>query len=612
MFRSLRGLFKHLIMKKITFNNIKIQNFLSIGENALELDFKSGITLVTGENKDTGGKNGIGKSTISDAVFWCLFGNTIRELKKDKIQHNKNKKECKVVLNLTINTEKHVKNYSIIRTLDPSKLEIYEDAQDITPSTIVKSDELIKLLIGANEDVFNNVVIMSSDNTLPFMAQKKVEKRKFIEGILQLNIFSEMLSKTRSEYNETKKENDIQSNNFINLQKNLEIFEEQFKKDINDKETTLKNWEYTIETNLKEIQELKNQKLPDIQEVDDEINKLESEKLVKLKQLLKKINSDISEYNSKKHISITEIKNFKKEKQKILDKGNTCPMCNREYCKDDIQLIESKIVELNNFIETHELQLEEVDKKCLELQNKIDSVESGISKVEFKIKELNKLKHSINKNRNKIHELENHNRIATTQIKEIQKVKVNSSVNIDNYKKQIEEKENELKDIKKQLSVLEDVKFILSEEGVKTFIIKKMINVLNTRLNFYLTALDAPCKFVFDEFFEETIYNKNNKECSYYNFSGGERKRIDVAILFMFQDMMRLQSNTSFSLNIYDELFDSALDDVGVEKILNILKQKVEKYQESIYIISHKDNTRNSVDDVIFLQKINGETTLLA
>jgi chromosome segregation ATPase len=260
-------------------------------------------------------------------------------------------------------------------------------------------------------------------------------------------------------------------------------------------------------------------------------------------------------------------------------------MCNREYCKDDIQLIESKIVELNNLTETHERELEEVDKKCLELQNKIDSVESGISKVELKIKELNKLKHLINKNKNKIHELENHNRIATTQIKQIQKVKVNSSVNIDNYKKQIEEKENELKNIKKQLSVLEDVKFILSEEGVKTFIIKKMINVLNTRLNFYLSALDAPCKFVFDEFFEETIYNKNNKECSYYNFSGGERKRIDVAILFMFQDMMRLQSNTSFSLNIYDELFDSALDDLGVEKILNILKQKVEKNRFILYLI---------------------------
>jgi DNA repair exonuclease SbcCD ATPase subunit len=599
-------------MKKIIFNNIKIQNFLSIGDSVFELTFQNGINLITGENKDRGGKNGVGKSTIADAIYWNLFGNTIRELKKDKIQHNKNNKECRVSLNFSVETEKETKNYEIVRILNPSKVEILCDGSDITPSTILKSDELIKKIISANEEVFNNVVLMSSDNTLPFMAQKKVDKRKFIEGMLQLNIFSEMLSKTRSDYNETKKQNDIECNNFINLQKNLEIFEQQSKLENEDKEKTLKNWEYTIETNLKTIEELKNKNFPDVQEVDDQINKLETEKLVKLKQFLKKTNSDNTENNSKKYTLIADIKNLKNEKQKILDKGNVCPTCNREYCKDDIETINNKIVELNGFIETHESQLEEVNKKYLEFQNKIQTIEDGIDKVEVKIKELNKFKQSIVTNKNKIHELENHNRLASHQIKELQNKKVISNTNIESYKKQIEEKETQLKKIKKELSILEDVKFIVSEEGVKTYIVKKMIDVLNSRLNFYLNELNAPCKFVFDEFFEETIYNNSGNECSYYNFSGGERKRIDVAILFMFQDMLRLQSNTSFSLNIYDELFDSALDEVGVEKILTILKQKVEKHQESIYIISHKNNTRNSVDNVILLEKVNGETKLAA
>jgi DNA repair exonuclease SbcCD ATPase subunit len=599
-------------MKKIIFNNIKIKNFLSIGDSVFELTFQNGINLITGENKDRGGKNGVGKSTIADAIYWNLFGNTIRELKKDKVQHNKNNKECRVTLNFSVESEKDTKKYEIIRILNPSKVEIYCDGSDITPSTIVKSDELIKKIISANEEVFNNVVLMSSDNTLPFMAQKKVDKRKFIEGILQLNIFSEMLSKTRSDYNETKKQNDIECNNFINLQKNLEIFEQQSKAETEDKEKTLKNWEYTIECNLKTIEELKNKNFPEIKEIEDQVNKLETEKLVKLKQFLKKTNIDNSENNSKKYTLIADIKNFKKEKQKILDKGNVCPTCNREYCKDDIETINSKIVELDGFIETNEIHLDEVNKKCSEIQDKIQTIEDGIDKVEVKIKELNKFKQLIVTNKNKIHELENHNRIASYQIKELENKKVISNTNIESYKKQIEEKETQLKKIKKELCILEDVKFIVSEEGVKTFIVKKMIDVLNSRLNFYLNELNAPCKFVFDEFFEETIYNNNGNECSYYNFSGGERKRIDVAILFMFQDMLRLQSNTSFSLNIYDELFDSALDEVGVEKILTILKQKVEKHQESIYIISHKNNTRNSVDNVILLEKLNGETKLAA
>jgi energy-coupling factor transporter ATP-binding protein EcfA2 len=161
------------------------------------------------------------------------------------------------------------------------------------------------------------------------------------------------------------------------------------------------------------------------------------------------------------------------------------------------------------------------------------------------------------------------------------------------------------------LSTVEEIVDLPNLGLVKTESSKKMIDVFNQRLNFYLKKLQAPCKCEFDELFEETIFNDKGKECSYFNFSGGERKRIDVAILFMFQDVLRLHTGTSFSLNFYDELFDSALDDNGIEKIIEILKNKVEKYEESIYIISHKNHTKVNVDNVLFLEKNNGITTLV-
>jgi ABC-type transport system involved in cytochrome bd biosynthesis fused ATPase/permease subunit len=111
--------------------------------------------------------------------------------------------------------------------------------------------------------------------------------------------------------------------------------------------------------------------------------------------------------------------------------------------------------------------------------------------------------------------------------------------------------------------------------------------------------------------FEETIYNDQGKECSYFNFSGGERKRIDTAILFTFQDVMRCHSGTSFSLNIYDELFDCALDQKGTDKILEILKEKINKYDESIYIVSHKSSEIANCDNVILLEKLNGITKII-
>jgi DNA repair exonuclease SbcCD ATPase subunit len=598
-------------MKNIIFNNIKIQNFLSIGHSPIELCFKTGITLITGENKDTGGKNGIGKSTISDAIFWVLFGNTIRELKKDKIQHNKNKNECKVILNFSIQTEKDTKNYKIVRTLDPSKVELYCDDSDITPSTIAKSDEYIKLLIGANEEVFSNVVIMSADNTLPFMAQKKVDKRKFIEGILQLNIFSEMLLKTRSDYNETKKENDFLSNDFINHQKNLELFEKQKENGELVKQQKIKSIQDKIKINENTLQELKIECVFDIDDIKKQILQLES-KIKVLESGKKQIDQNKTKKVNERATFLAEIQQLKKEKQNFIDKGDKCPSCNRLYCDEDINSVKTKISSIDEQITESIKTFESIKIEINDLDDKTSNISDGITKIKEKIKKLvDELTKSSLLNQ-KIKHLNDKNHEYLIDINDINVEKQDYDENINETKKKILDVEKNLNIIKQKIQILDSVKFIVSEEGVKTYIVKKMIDTLNTRLNFYLNALDAPCKFVFDEFFEETIYNKNGTECSYYNFSGGERKRIDVAILFMFQDLLKLQSNISFSLNIYDELFDSALDEVGVDKILNILKQKVEKYQETIYIISHKNNTRNSVDSVINLEKINGETRIAA
>ena len=82
--------------------------------------------------------------------------------------------------------------------------------------------------------------------------------------------------------------------------------------------------------------------------------------------------------------------------------------------------------------------------------------------------------------------------------------------------------------------------------------------------------------------------------------------------------MRRLQGDVAYNLVIFDELLDSSLDEKGVELVLNIIKERVEKYKESIYIISHRKESvkaATSADpniphgEVIVLEKKNGITT---
>ena len=597
-------------MKKILFNSIKIKNFLSVGKEPIEIVFKKGITLITGENKDTGGKNGIGKSTISDAIYWCLFGNTIRDLKRDKIIHTKSKGECEAILNFKIESEDGIKSYKIIRTIEPSKVSLFCNDEDITPSTIPATDELIKHLIGGNEEVFQNSVIMSSNNTLPFMAQKKIDKRKFVEGILQLNIFSDMLLKVRSDYNDYKKENDLLSNTFVNQQKNLEIFEKQKENGEEVKKAKIKTLEDKIESNKNVILDLKINSDLNLDEIKTNIENIEN-KIKILETGFKKLNKENIKIINNKAKVFAEIQQLKKEKQKIIDKGNTCPVCNRDYCKEDIEAVKQKIQDLDSQIKEESKNLKEIFNKKETNDSKIEEINEGVNKLKNKHKELldKSTKAAINKQ--KIQNIIDKNKEYNDDILKIQNEKYDYDKNIIDCNKKIEDLNERLLEVKKYLQILDSCKFIVSEDGVKTYIIKKILKVLNERLNFYLKTFDAPCKCEFNELFEETIYNEQGKECSYHNFSGGERKRIDVAILFMFQDILRLHSGVSYSFNIYDELFDSALDDTGIDKILNILRLKVEKYQESVYIISHKTSTKSNIDNVILLEKINGETKLV-
>ena len=192
-------------MKHINFQKIYIQNFLSVGNPGISLSFREGINLITGINIDKDSRNGVGKSTLIESLYWCLFGETIRDLKKEQVVNNINKKNCLVSLDFNIISAESNNSYSIVREAKPSKISITENGVDITKSTIAKADNYIEHLISSTRDVFQNAVIMTANNTIPFMAQKKGEKRKFIEDMLRLGVFGEMSLQARSDQADTKR-----------------------------------------------------------------------------------------------------------------------------------------------------------------------------------------------------------------------------------------------------------------------------------------------------------------------------------------------------------------------------------------------------------------------
>ncbi len=176
--------------------------------------------------------------------------------------------------------------------------------------------------------------------------------------------------------------------------------------------------------------------------------------------------------------------------------------------------------------------------------------------------------------------------------------------------------ENELDDSKKvrlqyvvQRRYYDILGNILNDKGIKTRVIRKYLPVINDRVNKYLKDMDFFVNFQLDENFNETIKSRHRDDFSYYSFSEGEKKRIDIALLLTWRNIATMRNSVNVNLLILDEIFDASLDQAGVDdlmKLFNVLKNT------NLFIISHKlDVLDDKFPAKITVEKINNFSQMI-
>lgn len=594
-------------MKRINFKKISIKNFLSFGETPVVLEFKAGLHIITGINRDKSDRqNGLGKSAMMESLYFCIFGTTIRDLKKDLIPNTFTNGVCEVILDFEVVSGKKKDEYKVVRTLNPSKLYFYKNGEDVTRDSIKNTEEDLHTILHATPSVFENCVIMTLNNTIPFMAKAKADKRKFIENIFNLDVFSKMLSKIKEEHTEKKKEYEIE------LTK-MEESERTFKNLNIQRDTIISNRKN--KTLIYEKRKVDN--LDEKQRFNEELDKHEDGNLEEIKNNLKSlkkakllIEDNIDKLNDERSSLRAAANHNEKLLPKIGVSGSSCPVCLRSVNEHDKEYIKEEKSKINEIILRSNDDIKILDDKIETLKSNKSKLEKAYEKYNKKINQIEVAEQKKKNIKDRIKQLDTWLLQLDSDIEELKSEKTEVDPFLKTQVDLIQSIKDSVNKCRYELNLMDTIKFIVSEDGVKSYIVKKILQMFNDRLRYYLSKMDANCICNFNEYFEEEIVNEKNKICSYFNFSGAERKNIDFSCLFTFMDIRRLQGNVTYNISIYDELFDSCLDEKGIDLVTKIIKERVEKYNECVLVISHrKESVKASTGDVIFLEKKDGITS---
>jgi DNA repair exonuclease SbcCD ATPase subunit len=567
----------------IEFEKLIFRNILSYGNNETEIDFKPGINIIFA-------KNGSGKSSILDALFFALYGKPYRNIKLVNLVNSLNKKNmvCRVFF------KKGDDHYEIIRGQKPDILSYKKNGVEVALTStkkLIQTD--LDQIIGIDSFLFKNIVAVATTYNQPFLSLSNTDRNKLVENLFNLAILRKIEKAIKGE-------NIIAKQNLTLIMKDLENAENQ----LNLTNTSIANINQTILTNQNKAESLRDKEIGDLIEKNEKNTKILSE----FREKSKIATSNIIDVRSKKDTLQNEINNLTVSISKIdiylsvLDKGS-CPVCGNILTDDKhIQDKDSKIEErssllklLNedqsslrdlNKIEENNVKNEKIIADC---NNIITIGEAKISDNLAKIEKLRKTKSEID---------------LSELLEKENSIKSKLNTDIVSFKKEITDKN-------KECVIIDNVFRITSEDGIRHFLFGKLINVFNNIVNKNLHNLSVKVQVKFDSNLDYVITGLRGENIEYNQFSGGERTRIDMGILLAFLNLSGDLANWNTNILFIDELFDSGIDNEGIDALLKSLNSLIMIKNQSCYLISHRLDTHNETfKSILKIEKNSGFSTI--
>jgi len=509
-----------------------------------------------------GGQNGSGKSTMMTALAYCLFGKFLAGIKLAQAINSVNKKN----LLTTCTFESKGEEWKVIRGEKPKKFEIYRNGDLVDQYANARDQQkFLELILGMDFKLFTQVVVINKERYIPFMEMGAGDRRKIVEDILGISIFSVM--------------NDVTKQHIKALQQQEANFDR-------DRQVKLKE----LEGQQKLITEVQN----NIKASSDDLSQQVTEKQDKkqsLEDLAKSIEANMNAINLDGHTKVKkQIKDFEaladqftkqvtdaKRTAKFFQENDHCPTCEQSITA-----------------ELKEKKGTESDEKALEVQVIIGELMGELEEVAAKNKEFeqaselwSQLNQKLQTTQFQISSLESDiSHLLSRSASSSDSEKLQSYIDIyDDLETSLETISNDLRAVIEKKDLYEQLRVLLKDDGIKALIVREYNQIMNKKINDYLNSMNFYVNLHIDENFNEKFHSMGREDFTYANLSTGQKTRVNIAITLALLEVASVKNSVVTNILCLDELLEP-IDAEGVKDVMNLFKEKLPN--KNIFVITQR------------------------
>ena len=624
----------------IKFKSIDIYGFRSLNKVSVSLD-NQGIVIVKGINEyeDKATSNGSGKSSIFEALIYAIFEETSSG-EKD-VENRILKDGYSIDLKFDIDND----HYRIFRQCkkDKSTVSFYKNEEDISARNKTDTNKLIQNTLNINKNIFLDSIFLSQNAVTNLASLSPTARKERLEILTNtdqiIEEFKEKIKERQNQYeancvdcrsnidkNNGKKEslnNQIQQLQYKIEEQKQEIERKKQLGDIKDIEQQIDKLNENIRNNEESISAVEESIINvdnsikefnnKIEEYNNQYNELQT-KILQKQSDISSLQFDLTKQDSEKQHIQQDIERIEQEIEKIKN-SDTCPTCGRKYDNINEEHINQLIQEKNNLIKDNTVKIQQIEKVKDEINSKLyleNNVYEGLHlsaneinsyitpiKEQIQIKEAEKTttnmlkiqkNNEINEYRQKINNLQNIKeellKVENNNIKEYEDL----ITQYNNDTKILDEEINKLnEEYNKNDSYIQVIKNILQliTKEFRTYLLKNSIAYLNKHLQEYSIQLFSNEKDVIKIEESDTKLNIYLGNATYESLSGGEKTRVNIALLLAQKSLANVIGNMTCNLIILDEILGYC-DSEAESNVINLITNELDSL-ETIYMISHKE-----------------------